>query len=138
HGNRAVFFALGPLVAMVLLRAVSVGHPVFAVAANALAYAGSCLYVPTLMTAVYNQAKRSPCPLRFHVATEGGWDVGGSAGCLAAAGLLSLGVPISAVILISLPGTFLFLIVLRGYYATLESETEEPEITIEKAPIMEA
>lgn len=118
HGNRAVFFALGPLVAMVLLRAVSVGHPVFAVAANALAYAGSCLYVPTLMTAVYNIAKRSPCPLRFHVATEGGWDMGGASGSLAAALLLWLGAPLSATLLLPLIGVAAAFVMLRRYYAT--------------------
>ena len=138
HGGRAVWLTFGAVVAMTLLRSFSTGSPALAVIANALGSLVGCLYVPTLMTAVYNQAKRSPCPLRFHVATEGGWDVGGSAGCLAAAGLLSLGVPISAAILISLPGTFLFLVVLRGYYANLESETEQSEIAIEKAPIMEA
>ena len=46
------------------------------------------LYIPTLMTAVYNQAKRSPCALRFHMAAEGGWDAGAASGCMLAAGLL--------------------------------------------------
>jgi hypothetical protein len=32
-------------------------------------------------------AKRSPCPLRFHIATEGGWDLGCGMGCLLAAAL---------------------------------------------------
>jgi hypothetical protein len=123
HGGRAVFLALGPLVAMILLRAASVGHPVFAVAANALAYAGSCLYVPTLMTAVYNIAKRSPCPLRFHVATEGGWDAGGASGCFAAALLLWLGAPLSAALLLPLIGAAAAFIMLRRYYARLGSVT---------------
>jgi len=117
HGGRAVFFALGPLVAMILLRTVSVGHPAFAVAANALAYVGSCLYMPTLMTAVYNIAKRSPCPLRFHVATEGGWDMGGASGSLAAALLLWLGVPLSLTLLLPLVGVAAAFVMLRRYYA---------------------
>jgi hypothetical protein len=129
HGGRAVFFALGPLVAMVLLRALSVGHPVFAVAANALAYAGSCLYVPTLMTAVYNIAKRSPCPLRFHVATEGGWDTGGATGSLAAAFLLWIGAPLSMALLLPLLGVAAAFIMLRRYYAqhgqVMELDVEE-------------
>lgn len=123
HGSRAVFLSLGPLVTMILLRAASVGHPVFAVAANALAYAGSCLYVPTLMTAVYNIAKRSPCPLRFHVATEGGWDVGGASGSLAAALLLWLGAPLSVALLLPLIGVTAAFIMLRRYYARLGSVT---------------
>ncbi|HWA29641.1 MAG TPA: MFS transporter [Rhizomicrobium sp.] len=118
HGSRAVFLALGPLVAMILLRAASFGHPGFAVAANALAYAGSCLYVPTLMTAVYNIAKRSPCPLRFHVATEGGWDMGGASGSLSAALLLWLGAPLSVALLLPLIGVTAAFVMLRRYYAT--------------------
>ena len=117
HGNRAVFIALGPLAAMVLLRAAAAGHPALAVAANALAYAGSCLYVPTLMTAVYNIAKGSPCPLRFHVATEGGWDAGGASGSLAAALLLWLGAPLSVALLLPLVGVTAAFVMLRRYYA---------------------
>lgn len=124
HGNRAVFFALGPLVAMVLLRSLAVGHPVFAVAANALAYAGSCLYVPTLMTAVYNIAKCSPCPLRFHVATEGGWDAGGASGSLAAAFLLWIGAPLSVALLLPLLGVAAAFTMLRRYYAQHGHVTE--------------
>jgi hypothetical protein len=123
HGGRAVFLALGPLVAMILLRAVSFGHPGFAVAANALAYVGSCLYAPTLMTAVYNIAKGSPCPLRFHVATEGGWDAGGASGCLAAALLLWLGAPFSVALLLPLAGVTAAFVMLRRYYARAGSVT---------------
>jgi hypothetical protein len=74
---------------------------------------------PTLMTAVYNQAKCSPCTLRFHVATEGGWDIGGASGCLAAALLSEAGAPLPVEILISLAGTAVSLILLRRYYKTL-------------------
>ena len=56
------------------------------------------------MTAVYNLGKAAPCTLRFHVATEGGWNAGGSAGCLTAAGLVALGVPLPICILLSLFG----------------------------------
>jgi len=124
HGSRAVFLALGPLVAMIVLRAASFGHPGFAVAANALAYAGSCLYVPILMTAVYNIAKGSPCPLRFHVATEGGWDMGGASGSLTAALLLWLGAPLSVALLLPLVGVTAAFIMLRRYYARLGSVTQ--------------
>jgi hypothetical protein len=90
-----------------------------AVAANALGTLVGCLYMPTLMTAVYNQAKRSPCALRFHVATEGGWDVGCAAGSLAAALLSWLGAPLPLGILLSLFGTALSLVLLWRYYAAL-------------------
>jgi DHA1 family inner membrane transport protein len=70
-----------------------------------------------VMTAVYTLAKRSPCTLRFHVATEGGWDVGGAAGLLAAALATRCGMPLSASILLSLVGLGAIVVVLRRYYA---------------------
>jgi hypothetical protein len=70
------------------------------------------------MTAVYTLAKRSPCTLRFHVATEGGWDVGGAAGLLAAALATELGMPLGDSILLSLAGLAATTIMLRRYYAT--------------------
>ena len=69
------------------------------------------------MTAVYNQAKRSPCPLRFHVATEGGWDIGGASGCVAAATLSALGAPLSTTILLALAGVALGHFLLYRYYS---------------------
>ena len=79
---------------MVVLRALAVGNALFAVIANALGALTGCLYTPTLMTAVYTQAKHAPCTLRFHVVAEGGWDVGGASGLLVAALLSALGVPL--------------------------------------------
>jgi hypothetical protein len=124
HGGRAVWLAAGSLAAVTLLRAFGTATPVLAVAANALGSLVGCLYVPTLLTAVYNQAKRSPCPLRFHVATEGGWDIGGGAGCLVIALLSAAGAPLSVGILLSLLGTTAWLVLLRRYYAVHENLSE--------------
>ena len=98
HGRKAVLYAIGALVIIILLRAAAPGHVGLAVIANALGALVVCLYVPTMMTAVYTQAKRSACALRFHVATEGGWDAGGAAGCLIAALLAAAGIPLSVAI----------------------------------------
>jgi hypothetical protein len=85
RGTRAVWYSVSLAALVITMRAGVLGNPTLAVAANALGSLVSCLYVPTLMTAVYNQAKRSPCVLRFHIAAEGGWDVGVTSGlCLAA------------------------------------------------------
>ena len=59
HGRRAVWYGLGALAVTTILRAVSPGHALLAVIANALGALVVCLYIPTLMTAVYNQAKSS-------------------------------------------------------------------------------
>lgn len=132
HGGRAVWLTFACVVAVTVLRAFASGSVTLAVTANALGALVACLYVATLMTSVYNQAKRSPCALRFHVATEGGWDIGCAAGCLAVAALSALGAPLSVGILISLLGTVLMLLVLRRYYA--DEENVSGTVAIEAAP----
>ena len=117
HGKAAVGYAFGTFAAIIVLRALATGDATLAVLANALGSLGACLYIPTLMTAVYTQAKRSPCALRFHVVTEGGWDAGGASGLLAAALLTALGVPLWASILLSLAGVAAMVVMLRRYYA---------------------
>jgi hypothetical protein len=117
RGVRAVWLTYGSLAALIVLRAMSVDMVALAVIANALGALIACLYVPTIMTAVYNQAKSSPCPLRFHVAAEGGWDIGGASGCVAAATLSALGAPLSTTILLSLAGAALGHFLLYRYYS---------------------
>ncbi|MDR3499170.1 MAG: MFS transporter [Parvibaculum sp.] len=116
HGKQAVFLAFGTFALIVVLRAVATGNATVAVLANALGSLGACLYVPTLMTAIYTQAKRSPCSLRFHVATEAGWDIGGATGLLVAALLAACGAPLWVGILLSLAGVLANTVMLRRYY----------------------
>ena len=118
YGNRAVWYAFGTLATIIVLRAMATGDATLAVLANAFGAFGVCLYIPTLMTPVYTLAKRSPCTLRFHVATEGGWDIGGAMGLLAAALATGAGMPLSVGILQSLAGVAAISILLRRYYAT--------------------
>jgi len=122
HGTRAVWLALGVAALVTILRAAALRHAALAVIANALGSLVACLYIPTMMTALYNQAKRAPCTLRFHIAAEGGWDVGGASSCLTAALLTALGVPLSVSILLSLLGIGGAFILLRRYYAALPAE----------------
>ena len=116
-GRQAVWLALGTVALIVVLRADAIGHPAFAVIANALGSLAGCLYIPTLMTPVYTMAKRSPCALRFHVATEGGWDIGGAAALLTAALVTASGAALSAAVLQSLAGVAALLFLLRRQYA---------------------
>jgi MFS transporter, DHA1 family, inner membrane transport protein len=120
HGGRAVWLAGGALASVIGLRALSYGHPVLAVAANAAGALVVAVYIPTLMTAVYNQAKRSPCSLRFHIAAEGGWDAGAASGCLIAAALIWAGMSISLAIWPALLGTAAVSLLLRRYYDELD------------------
>ncbi len=126
HGRRAVWFAVGALVVVIAFRAASYGDPFLAVVANAAGALVPALYVPTMMTAVYNQAKGSPCVLRFHVATEGGWDVGAAIGCMATAALLWAGAPISLGILLSLLGAGAIFVLLRRYYGEISLKALPP------------
>jgi MFS transporter, DHA1 family, inner membrane transport protein len=119
HGGRAAWLAAGSLGVVIALRAASSTDPVLAVVANAAGALVPALYVPTVMTAVYNQAKTSPCALRFHIATEGGWDAGAASACLCAAALLWAGAPISLGVALSLPGTAAAFVLLRRYYANV-------------------
>jgi MFS transporter, DHA1 family, inner membrane transport protein len=126
HGGRAVWLAAGSLVLVIALRAASCGDPFLAVVANAAGALVPALYVPTMMTAVYNQAKGSPCALRFHIAAEGGWDVGAASGCMVAAALLWAGAPISLGILLSLLGTAAIFVLLRRYYGEIRLNALPP------------
>jgi hypothetical protein len=118
-GGRAAWLAGGAMALALGIRAASYGHPLLAVIGNAAGALIPAFYTPTLMTAVYNQSKGSPCALRFHMAAEGGWDFGAASGCLLAAGLLWLGAPIGWGILAALLGTIANLALLRRYYGRL-------------------
>jgi hypothetical protein len=123
RGVRAVWLSMALAMGLIVLRAGVQQHPVLAVTANALGALVSCLYVPTLMTAVYNQAKRSPCVMRFHIAAEGGWDIGVSTGLCVAAFLVWRGAAPASTVLVSLVGTAIVFVLLRRYYAAHASET---------------
>lgn len=127
HARRSVFLAYGACAVVVVARAAGVFHPWLAVAANALGAVAASLQAPAMMTRVYNLAKRSPCPLRFHMATEGGWDLGCSSGCLVAAGLVWGGLPLWTPILLGLPGAATGgALLLRSYGAVAESARARP------------
>jgi MFS family permease len=116
HGRRAVAIAGLAATGLVLLRAASLDWPWLAIIANALGSLFWPLLVPALGTALYNMAKASPCPLRFQIVTETGWDVGACLGCLIAAGLYAWGAPLAFGILLALPVTAAMVLLLWRYY----------------------
>jgi DHA1 family inner membrane transport protein len=121
-GRRAVSVTYGLAALAVVLRAASLGSPWLAVAANALGAMLWPLLGPTLGACSHNLAKASPCAFRFHMGTEGGWDVGAIAASLVAAGLVRLGAPLSVPILMALLGVAGSVAFLRRYYTGLASE----------------
>lgn len=118
-GRRATFIALGTIAGVVTLRALSLDTPWLAVSANALGAFAACLLGPVQMVPVYNLAAVSPCALRFHIAAEGGWDVGCATGCLTAAALIASGAPLASVIPLAFVGLLGMLLLLRRYYLRL-------------------
>jgi len=117
HGRRAVAIAYGLAATVVLLRIASSGSAWLAIAANAAGAPVMSLMLPALGAATYNLAKASPCPLRFGIAAEAGWDAGCISACLVAAGLVAAGVSLAVVMLISLPALATATLLLRRYYA---------------------
>jgi hypothetical protein len=69
------------------------------------------------MTAVYNDAKLSACPMRFQFAAEACWDIGSAAACLAAAAACALGISLQTVVLLALPAVGFQAALLRERYA---------------------
>jgi hypothetical protein len=116
HGQRAVALAYGCVAIIVVARASSLDAPWLAVLANAAGGLLTAIVTPVLMTPVYNLSKASRCTLRFHVATEGAWDLGCLAGCLGAAGLVALGLPLSVPILTALLAAAGLVVLLFRYY----------------------
>jgi hypothetical protein len=118
HGRTSVFVAYAGLTLVVGLKAASLHSPALAVAANALATVAGMLLEPVMMAPVYNLANASPCPLRFHMATEGGWDIGCASGCLTAAALTAMRLSLWGSILLALAGASVaFWLLLRSYAA---------------------
>lgn len=116
NAGRAVEVNACVLAALIVLKAACAGAPVMIVAATIVANALGGLYLPTLMTVVYNEGKASPCPLRFHFAAEGGWDAGGICACLIGAAAWQAGLSPSITLLIALVGIAVQARLLRARY----------------------
>jgi DHA1 family inner membrane transport protein len=103
HGRRALWLNAFILAVGLVLRSVTFGHAgaVIAVAVGTTLFGG--LYMPAWMTPVYNEARISPCLLRFQFAAESGWDVGGMLAGVLGAAMCHWGLPVEAVILMALP-----------------------------------
>lgn len=115
-GRAAAVVAFIVAIGVLGLRAASLSSPWLAVTANALGALVVALWVPVLMTPLYGMAKASPCPLRFNVATEAGWDFGCAGACLAGAAMIALGFTLAAPILVGVVGaTAAFALLWRRY-----------------------
>jgi MFS family permease len=103
HSRRATWINAAALCVILLVKSLSGQDPASVSLVAGIAAVLGGLYFPTLMTAVYNEAKASPCPLRFQLMTEAGWDIGGSSASIVAAAASAWGVPLQEIILLALP-----------------------------------
>jgi len=103
HGRRAILLNAILVFASMVVRAFCGSEPIAIVAAAVFAAVTGGLYIPTLMSAVYNVAKASPNPLLFQFAAERGWDVAGALVCLLAAALCARGIALQPLILLATP-----------------------------------
>ncbi len=91
RGLGAVRIGCAALGVAAVARVLGYPVPVFALAANVAAALAWPLYATAFNARVYTLARQSPCPLRFHIVAEGGWDMGTCLSCFAAAALLQMG-----------------------------------------------
>jgi MFS transporter, DHA1 family, inner membrane transport protein len=106
RGRRWVWIAYGICAIAILAKAVALLNPIAAVLANTLSTLAPLILSPVMMAPIYTAAKASACPLRFHMATEGGWDIGCCTACLVAAALAGLGLPMALSVLTALAAVF--------------------------------
>ncbi|MDO8912865.1 MAG: hypothetical protein Q8N10_20525 [Phenylobacterium sp.] len=125
-GRRTVLIAYSVAVAIVILRAGALPTPWLAVIAHALGAVLMPLLLPPLGAAAYTLAKASPCPFRFHMVTEGGWDIGCAGACVTAAALITLGAPLSVPILLALPAVAAGFTLLWRYFGRLGEPLSSP------------
>jgi MFS transporter, DHA1 family, inner membrane transport protein len=119
HARRALWLNAFVLAVCLVLRSTTFGHAgaVVAVAIGTTLFSG--LYVPSWITPVYNEARISPCMLRFQFAAESGWDMGGIIASGFAAAMCYWGLPIEAAILLALPMVPVQALLLERSYALL-------------------
>jgi DHA1 family inner membrane transport protein len=103
YARRLTWVNSAILAASLMLKSVCGEEPVavIAVALGTTMLGG--LHIPTLMSALYNEAKAAPCPLRYQFAAEGGWDAGGTLSCLVSAALCAADMPLQLAIVVALP-----------------------------------
>jgi MFS transporter, DHA1 family, inner membrane transport protein len=117
NARPAVWMNAATLTAGLILRSVTFGHAAAVVAVCVSTAMLSGLYLPSWMTPVYNQAKVSPCMLRFQVAAEAGWDIGGALAGSIAAAICFFQLPVEAAILLALPMVSVQALLLGRSYA---------------------
>lgn len=117
HGRRSVIIAYGLAMLAAFSKALSFEIVWAAITAAAFGAIAASVQIPVMMARVYTLAKDSGCPLRFHMATEAGWDLGCALGCLISAALIASGVSLGLPIFLAVVGQAAAAIMLRKSYS---------------------
>lgn len=115
-GRRAAQIGFAVLSVAVVARAFGFPFAWSAVAANAAAAIAWPVYATAFNSRVYALAQQSPCPLRFHIVAEGGWDLGTAAACFVSAGLIWLGFSFFWPLMLALAACALGYVVVTGTF----------------------
>ena len=126
-GKQALQIAFMVLAVAILARAFGYAAVWSAVAANVIAVIIWPIYATATNSRIYDLARQSPCPLRYHIVAEGGWDVGTAIGCLVSAILIYFGFSYFVPLLVALFGCGLGYWVLTGSYSSAKI-TNTPKI----------
>lgn len=116
RGHRAVLLTVVLATAVFSMRAL-VGANVSAIIGVAIASTITIgLYMPSLMTVFYHEAKAAPCAFRFQMAAEAAWDAGGFSASAVCCALLYWGAPLQPLVWLALPAIALQGLLLRTAY----------------------
>jgi MFS transporter, DHA1 family, inner membrane transport protein len=91
HGKRAAQLGFAALSIAVVARAAGYPIPWTAFLANGVAALAWPLYATVFNSRMYQLARQSACPLRYHIVAEGGWDLGTGLSCAISALLIYAG-----------------------------------------------
>ena len=119
NGKRALQIGFMALSIAVFARAFGYSMVWSAVLANALAVMIWPIYATAINARIYNLARQSGCPLRYHVVAEGGWDLGTSVSCFISAAMVYLGFSFFWPLLVAIFGCAMGYWFLTGTFKTV-------------------
>jgi MFS family permease len=125
HPKWSAALGLAAVTLALTVRTLGYGLPGTALIGLAMGAVAWPLYNSVFNSRVYNLAKASGNPLRFHIQGEGGWDVGTASGCLGAAFTLAQGFSYHLPIGIGLVGTAVVAATLHGSFQKAEPSFRE-------------
>ena len=128
HARMVVWTNAAILATGLVLRSLTFGNAAVAVAVAIITTMVGGFYLPSWMTAVYNEAKLAPCTFRFQFAAEGGWDAGGALAGIIAAVFCACGLPIEMAILLALPMVIAQALLLGRSYASRSGSKSDTRV----------